>query len=218
MKKTEKDHVRVIDRHAQSRGLRAARKSDAAKSDLCGAITTLRSLVDQVAIGGHVCHRLRRELTAGQRQVMLDMGGIAPSGKFEEPQLALLEETERLRDVLSDLAIFPESTKALHLMMVLRAEGKDQEHDPDLGWGLWHKSKDACRAIADLMFEWGKLSRFCELSDLPRAMLTDAPDLVAAAAAQVIPSEERINSIVATGTTCVALLNDFCNYRGISTE
>jgi hypothetical protein len=218
VKKTEKENVVAIDRHARSRGFRAARKADEAKSDLRGAITTLRGLVDQVASGGHVCHRLRRELTAGQRQAMLDTGGIAPSGTFEARQLALLEETERLREALSDLITYPESTKVLHLMGFLRGEGKEQEHDPELGWGLRHKAEDACRMMADVMFEWGKLSRLCELSDLPRGMLTDAPDLVAAAAAQVIPSEERINSIVATGTTCVSLLNDFCNYRGIPTE
>jgi hypothetical protein len=218
VKKTEKENVVAIESRAQSRGSRT-RKSDDAKEDLRGTITALRELVEQAASGGHVCHRLRRELTAAQRQDMLCKDGNALRGVYEARQLALLEETESLREVLSQLATFPALAKVLHLMVVLRGEEKDREHDPDLGWGLWHKAEDACQIMADVVSQWGQLSRLCELKDSPHAAsLLDAPDLVAAAAAHAIPSEDKINAIVAAGITCVSLLEVFCGYRGIPTD
>ena len=171
-------------------------------------------MVNSVARGGHICHSLRRELTAAHREAMLDRAGRAAPGIFTARQEALIEEIERFRDVISDLASFS-AAEILRLMMILRGEGNSEDRDPAVGWRHNDTAEDAFRIAVAVMSEWGKLSRLCELEDLSRVFSADAPDLVAEAATRAIPCEERIASIVAAGTTCVAFLEEFCDYRGI---
>ncbi|MGB8414425.1 MAG: hypothetical protein WCE23_16540 [Candidatus Binatus sp.] len=185
-----------------------------AKFDFINAISGLRGMVNSVARGGHICHSLRRELTAAHREAILDTAGRAVRGIFTARQEALIEEIERFRDVISDLGSFS-AAETLRLMMILRGEGKSEDRDPELGRQHKGKAGDAFRIAVAVLAEWGKLSRLCELEDLSRAFSADAPDLVAEAATRAIPCEERIASIVAAGTTCVAFLEEFCDYRGI---
>jgi hypothetical protein len=188
-----------------------------ARQELRNAIDTVWGFTEQIALTGHFCHSLRRELTAAQRQANLSRGGSPAPGIFEKQQLAMLEATERLRETLSDIGTYPKQSEVLKLMMALCEERREEELDPRVGHPLWNQAKDGFEIAGKIMAELDKLSRLSELTDLPRTILADAPDLVAAASTGVIPSEERISSIVATGATCVSLLKEFCNYRGIRT-
>ncbi len=140
-------------------------------------------------------------------------------GAFEEQQAALLEETNRLRELLAYLAAnstSPKPEEALRLMMALKdcAGGSDDYKD-----ARYRAGADPFLIAAQIMFAWNQLLRLCDLDDLSAPVFSsDTPDLVVAAAARAVPSEERIKSIIAAGATTISLLKVFCSYRGIATR
>jgi hypothetical protein len=191
-------------------------KRSTAMTDLGMELGSLRGMVEIVASRGHACHSLRRELTAAQRVGMLLDDGCLRPGMFEERQLALEEESRQLRKTISDLGNFSgPAAKVLRLAIILREEGQDKSHECG---DRRDKAEEPYSIIAEVIYQWGKMARLCELKDFGQAgSRTDAPDLFAATFARAIPSQETIDAIVAAGTTCFSLLQDFCDYRGLPT-
>ncbi len=203
--------------------LATSKKSDdleLAKRDLYDLVSLLQSTFEDIARRAFICFDHRPGLIAGQRENLLCQDSRACPGTFEEQQAALLEEMNRLRELLSYLAgirsTSPKPEEALRLMMILKdcsRESDDHEHDPH-----WDGA-DPFQIAAQIMFVWNQLLRLCDLDDLSAPVFSsDTPDLVAGAAARAVPSERRIESIVAAGTTTISLLKLFCDYRGIETR
>jgi len=147
---------------------------------------------------------LRRELLTDHRDGFLAESGMPGEGTFRDRQIEVLEETERFRENLCRLgAPYPQREDALRLLIA----AIPKECHPEAPNPLW--------AIAEIMFTWTKLSHLCRDLDAlpPIAISADAPDFVAAGTAQIVPSEERIDQILATGTRCIALLKDFFAFR-----
>ena len=190
---------------------------DSARRGIYDAISLLQSTIEEVASEAFIFYDSSRTLSAKRRNALLDQESCATAGLFEERQCAVLEGAEQLRGRLSDIVDLSEMKEALSFIMTLRdcarSDSKDRRNRAH------RKGDDAFLIAAQIMFVWSKLLRLCDLDDLPAlAFSADSPDLVAAAATLTVPTEDRMNEILACGTTCVALLKDFCGYRGIETR
>jgi hypothetical protein len=209
-KGTEKTQVESV--KINRRELAKARKSLASERELSETISSLQSLVESAASTARIYFDLGRELVAKHRRALLDQECGWRAGTFEEQQGALLEEHQELREILLNFADFRLPTAALREIMALR----NLEPSHGMSNRLRPQCEDAVRTAAQVMFTWGELMRLCDSDALPpMPFQSDAPDLVAAAASQAVPSEQRINQIVAAGTTCIALMKEFCARRGI---
>jgi hypothetical protein len=189
---------------------------DAARRGIYDAISMLQTMIEDVASEAFILFDDQRTLSAKHRGSSLGLrGSSARPGYFEEQQCRVLEGAEQLRALLIDIVDLSERKETLSFMMTLRDCGEKSE-DLDR---LRQKGEEPFSIAAQAMFAWGKLLRLCDLGDLSAPALSqDSPDLVAAAAALTVPTEDRITQIVAAGTTCVALLKEFCGYRGIETR
>jgi hypothetical protein len=189
-------------------------KFESPERELYDLISMFQSMVESAACRVVRFCEMQRKLVARQMQAQLSQDTVV-EGVFAELREALTQELDGLRHELCDFSLIPRPEVGLHLMM--RVSLKDiAQRTECYGEELEERT---FQSASQIIFVWNEMVRLCDLSDLPPVTFSpDASDLLAAAASQMVPSEERLKSIIVAGATCVSLLKDFCKDRGIETR